>query len=116
MARYLVDRRRWAVATAVVLTLALTIGPADVGADAAPDGYQRFIVECSFSHSAADDPIVSQFLPFQPQMHGDVKHREARQIISTLTPYIQAAFLEKQSAEDALSQAADEVNRLLERG
>jgi hypothetical protein len=52
-------RRRTAIGVAMLLTLALTVGPLDDGAAAAPDGYQRFIVECSFSHSSATDPIVS---------------------------------------------------------
>jgi Domain of unknown function (DUF1996) len=53
------DRRRLAIAAVVMMTLAVAIGPADDGADAAQDGYQRFIVECSFSHSTASDPIVT---------------------------------------------------------
>jgi hypothetical protein len=52
-------RRRPAIAAAVALTLGLTIAPAGEGLQAAPDGYQRFIVECSFSHSSASDPIVA---------------------------------------------------------
>ena len=62
-----------------------------------------------------DDPIVSQFTPYLPLMHGDVRHRDARAIISAVGPYIQAAFLGDQSSEDALAQAESDVNRLLER-
>jgi multiple sugar transport system substrate-binding protein len=63
-----------------------------------------------------DDPIVSQFAEYLPLMHGDVRHRDARAIISAVGPYIQAAFLGDQSAEDALAEAESDVNRLLERG
>jgi multiple sugar transport system substrate-binding protein len=63
-----------------------------------------------------DDPLLSQFEPYAPLMRGGVHHREARQIISTMLPYIQAAFLGEQSAEDALAAAESDVNRLLERG
>jgi multiple sugar transport system substrate-binding protein len=63
----------------------------------------------------ADDPIVSAFQQQMPLMHGDVRNRSARQIISTLGPYVQAAFLGKQSAEDALAAAEEDVNRILER-
>lgn len=64
----------------------------------------------------ADDPVVSEFQQYMPLMHGDVKNKASRQIISTVAPYIQAAFLGKQSPEDALKAAEDDVNRLLERG
>jgi len=64
----------------------------------------------------ADDPVLSQFQQYMPLMHGDVRHRDARAIISAVGPYIQAAFLGDQSAEDALAQAESDVNRLLERG
>jgi multiple sugar transport system substrate-binding protein len=62
-----------------------------------------------------DDPIVSQFAPFLGMMHGDVRNRNARAIISAIGPYIQAAFLGDQSAEDALAAAESDVNALLER-
>lgn len=64
----------------------------------------------------ADDPLVSQFTPFVPLMHGDVRHPQARAIISAVGPYIQAAFLGDQSPEEALAAAEEDVNRLLERG
>lgn len=63
----------------------------------------------------ADDPIVSAFQQYMPKMHGDIRNRSARQIISTVAPYIQAAFLGKQSPEDALAEAESDVNRLLAR-
>jgi multiple sugar transport system substrate-binding protein len=63
----------------------------------------------------ADDPIAGEFVKHLPAMHGDVRHRDARAIISAMGPYIQAAFLGEQSAEDALAQAESDVNRLLGR-
>lgn len=64
----------------------------------------------------ADDPVLNQFQQYMPLMHGDVRHRDARAIISAVGPYIQAAFLGDQSPEDALAAAESDVNRLLERG
>jgi multiple sugar transport system substrate-binding protein len=63
----------------------------------------------------ADDPVLSQFQQYMPLMHGDVRHRDARAIISAVGPYIQAAFLGEQSPEDALAAAESDVNRLLSR-
>lgn len=63
----------------------------------------------------ADNPLVSAFASHLPAMHGDVRHRDARAIISAMGPYIQAAFLGEQSAEDALASAESDVNRLLGR-
>jgi multiple sugar transport system substrate-binding protein len=63
-----------------------------------------------------DDPILGEFEKYVSLMHGGIRHKQARPIISAVTPYIQAAFLGDQSPEDALATAADEVNRLLERG
>ena len=62
------------------------------------------------------DPILGEFEKYVDQMHGGVRHRLARQIISTMAPYLQAAFIGDQSVEDALATAADDVDRLLERG
>jgi multiple sugar transport system substrate-binding protein len=63
----------------------------------------------------ADNPLVSAFAANLPAMHGDVRHRDARAIISAMGPYIQAAFLGEQSAEEALAAAESDVNRLLGR-
>jgi multiple sugar transport system substrate-binding protein len=63
----------------------------------------------------ADNPLVSAFATHLPAMHGDVRHRDARAIISAMGPYIQAAFLGEQSAEEALAAAESDVNRLLGR-
>ncbi len=63
----------------------------------------------------ADNPLVSAFASYLPQMHGDVRHRDARAIISAVAPYIQAAFLGEQSPEEALAAAEEEVNRLVSR-
>jgi multiple sugar transport system substrate-binding protein len=69
----------------------------------------------SLSEIYADDPVLSQFQQYMPLMHGDVRHRDARAIISAVGPYIQAAFLGEQSPEDALAAAESDVNRLLSR-
>ncbi len=63
----------------------------------------------------ADNPLVSAFASHLPAMHGDVRHRDARAIISAMGPYIQAAFLGEQSAEEALASAESDVNRLVGR-
>lgn len=63
----------------------------------------------------ADNPLVSAFAANLPAMHGDVRHPQARAIISAMGPYIQAAFLGEQSAEEALAAAESDVNRLVSR-
>lgn len=63
-----------------------------------------------------DDPLLGEFEKYVGQMHGGVRHRLARQIISTMAPYLQAAFLGDMEVKEALSTSADDVNRLLERG
>jgi ABC-type glycerol-3-phosphate transport system substrate-binding protein len=63
-----------------------------------------------------DDPILGEFEKYVDLMHGGIRHKQARPVISAITPYIQAGFLGDQSPEDALNEAADDVNRLLERG
>jgi multiple sugar transport system substrate-binding protein len=69
----------------------------------------------SLSDIYADDPVLNQFAQYGPLMHGDVRHRDARAIISAVGPYIQAAFLGEQSPEDALAAAESDVNRLMGR-
>lgn len=69
----------------------------------------------SLSEIYADDPVLNQFAQYGPLMHGDVRHRDARAIISAMGPYVQAAFLGEQSPEDALADAESDVNRLLSR-
>ena len=69
----------------------------------------------SLSEIYADDPLLSEFQQYAPLMHGDVRNPSARQIISAVAPYIQAAFLGQSSPEDALASAESDVNRLLER-
>ncbi len=63
-----------------------------------------------------DDPLLSEFEKYVELMHGGVRHRLARQIISTMAPYLQAAFLDEMSVEEALATSEEDVNRLLERG
>ena len=63
----------------------------------------------------ADNPLVTAFAANLPAMHGDVRHPQARAIISAMAPYIQAAFLGEQSAEEALAAAESDVNRLVGR-
>jgi multiple sugar transport system substrate-binding protein len=70
----------------------------------------------SLAEIYADDPLISQFTPFVPLMHGDIRHPQARAIISAMGPFVQAAFLGDQSPEEALEAAGSDVNRLLERG
>ncbi|MDQ3655479.1 MAG: sugar ABC transporter substrate-binding protein, partial [Chloroflexota bacterium] len=53
----------------------------------------------------ADDPLLNQFTEYLPLMHGDVRHRDARAIISAVGPYIQAAILGDQTVEEALAAA-----------
>lgn len=69
----------------------------------------------SFAGLYADDPIITEIETYAEFMHGDIKHRDARAIISAVAPYIQAAFLGDQSSEDALAAAESDVNRLLGR-
>lgn len=69
----------------------------------------------SLSGIYKDDPMLSTFQEYAPLMHGDVRNPAARQIISAVAPYVQAAFLGKQSAEDALKDAEKDVNRILDR-
>lgn len=63
----------------------------------------------------ADNPLVSAFASNLPAMHGDVRHRDSRAIISAMGPYVQAAFLGEMSPEDALAAAEEDVNRLISR-
>ena len=51
---------------------------------------------------------------FLPMMHGGVRHRAARPIISAMAPEIQAAFLGKKTPEQALADAEKEVVKLLQ--
>lgn len=69
----------------------------------------------SLSDIYVDDPLLSQFTEYLPLMHGDVRHRDSRAIISAVGPYIQAAILGDQTVEEALAAAESDVNRLLER-
>ena len=63
----------------------------------------------------ADDPILSAFEEQLPFMRTGVRHRNARQIISVLAPYIQGAILGEMSPEQALAEAEQDVMRLLSR-
>ncbi len=62
-----------------------------------------------------DDPLLSQFAPYTSLMRSGVKSTSARQIISSLAPHLQSAFLGKSSAEDALKAAEKDVNQILSR-
>lgn len=62
-----------------------------------------------------DDPVLGAFEGYLPLMHSGVKSKSARQIISSFAPHLQAAFLGKSSAEDALKAAEKDVNQILER-
>jgi multiple sugar transport system substrate-binding protein len=63
----------------------------------------------------ANDPILGAFEQYLPMMHSGVKSKSARQIISSLAPHLQSAFLGKSSAEDALKAGEKDVNQILER-
>ncbi|HWV24819.1 MAG TPA: sugar ABC transporter substrate-binding protein [Thermomicrobiales bacterium] len=64
----------------------------------------------------ADDPVLGSLEGYIDLMHGSVRHTQSRAINAAMAPYVQAAFLGESSVEDALAEAEDEVNRLIERG
>lgn len=64
----------------------------------------------------ADDPVLGELEQYIDLMHGGVRHTQSRPINAAMAPYIQAAFLGESSVEEALAEAEDEVNRLIERG
>ncbi|MGH2562753.1 MAG: ABC transporter substrate-binding protein [Thermomicrobiales bacterium] len=74
-----------------------------------------FAPRASLGSLYADVPVVGEYEQMLPLVRGGVRHRSARQIISTVAPEIQAAFLGDKSAEDALAAAEEDVNALLER-
>jgi multiple sugar transport system substrate-binding protein len=62
------------------------------------------------------DPVLSEFEKILPMMRGGQLHPKARQVISTLAPEIQAAFLGKKSSQQALSDGEKAVNTLIKQG
>lgn len=68
--------RRLVLLHALALTM-LATGSVPLGSASAQagDGYQRFIVECGFSHAAPDDPIVVPLQPGATHMHDFLGNR-----------------------------------------
>ncbi len=68
--------RRLVLLHALALTM-LATGSVPLGSASAQagDGYQRFIVECGFSHAAADDPIVVPMQPGATHVHDFLGNR-----------------------------------------
>jgi multiple sugar transport system substrate-binding protein len=79
-----------------------------------PGGY--FAPKKSVGSLYANDPILGELEKFLPMMRGGEVHPKARQVISTLAPEVQAAFLGKKSPQQALSDAAKAVNSLIKQG
>lgn len=63
----------------------------------------------------SDNPILTEFENNLPNMRTGVRHSSARQIISTLAPYLQGAILGESSPEQALADGEQDVMRLLSR-
>jgi multiple sugar transport system substrate-binding protein len=88
-----------------------------------PDNMRRFCAETgllptrkSVGPMYTDDSILGAFEREVPYCRPDVKHIQARQIMMRLAPELQECALGRKTPEQALKQAATDVNRILEQG